>query len=115
MSESDIFNNLDPDLNYDFFSQYSNICNYYFINDYLTSLDSRSNLSIINYNVRSFNRNFESFFGNFSKECPPCVLNLTETRFSAENCVSVGGYSGHHVTRNRETLSGGVSIHVAVI
>ena len=113
MSASDIFNNLDPDLNYDFFSQYSNICNYYSINDYLTSLDSRSNLSIINYNVRSFNRNFESFFGNFSKECLPCVLNLTETRFSAENCVSVGGYSAYHVTRNRETPSGGVSIYVA--
>ena len=113
MNTSDMLNNLDPDINYDFFNQSSNMCNYFSINNYLTSLESRSNLSIINYNIRSFNRNFDSFFGTFSKECPPCVLNLTETRFSAENCVSIGGYNAHHVTRNRETPSGGVSIYVA--
>ena len=108
-----MLNNLDPDINYDFFNQSNNMCNYFSINNYLTSLESRSNLPIINYNIRSFNRNFDSSFGTFSKECPPCVLNLTETRFSAENCVSIGGYNAHHVTRNRETPSGGVSIYVA--
>ena len=110
---NDIFNDVDPDNNYELF-MHSNAgrCSYLSLDHYLEKLSSNNSVSIVNYNLRSFNRNFESFFACFDGTKEPSILNLTETRFSSSNVSNIFGYEGHHTIRDRASPSGGISIYV---
>ena len=110
---NDIFNDIDPDNNYELFiNSNAGRCSYFSLDHYLEKLSSNNSVSIVNYNLRSFNRNFESFFACFDGTKEPSILNLTETRFSSSNVSNIFGYEGHHTIRDRASPSGGISIYV---
>ena len=112
MNFGEYLENLDPERNYDVFSECNeNTCDYISLENYLlTSRDA--GLSVISYNIRSFNKNFDNFLSAFSRSNLPTILNLTETRFSKDFTVDLDGYNSYHVTRDNETPSGGTSIYV---
>ena len=69
-----------------------------------------NDLSIMNYNISSFSRNFDNFFSAFNYSEMPSILVLTETWFSPGQTSEIPGYHGYHTVR--EGRSGGVSIFV---
>ena len=102
---------LDPDLNYDFFTHSGHRnCLSTSLSQYLELSSSLKDLSIINFNIRSFHANFDRFSAWFSYVEMPSILVLTETWFSLDQTVEIPGYSGHHIVRNGR--SGGVSVFV---
>ena len=102
---------LDPDFNYDFFSQSGREnCNYVSLNQYHEFISSSNVFSIMNYNIRSFHANFQFFSPAFSFSELPTILILTETWFSPGQTMEIPGFTGYHVVR--EGRSGGVSIFV---
>ena len=101
---------LNPDLNYDLFLQSVEACPYVTIDEYCKKQSSTTSFSIINYNIRSFNKNFDSFSSSFSAKFLPNIFCLTETWFSDGQVSEIPGYMGFHVTRDGR--SGGVSIYV---
>ena len=101
---------VDPDENYNFFSQNNSTqCNYFTVNDY-NSLYSENSLSLINSNVRSFNRNFDSLSSIFLDDKLPSIFCLSETHFSLSTIQQIPDYDSFHTVRNRDTASGGISI-----
>ena len=71
-------NDVDPDDNYfDFSLSTSNQCKYISLDAYTGILGNH--VSIINFNIRSFRKNIDSFMGGFSDKNYPDILNLTET------------------------------------
>ena len=111
-SENNFDENFDPDSNYDFFAQnIDSICNCVTLSEFKNNFsDCNTSLSILNYNIRSFDRNFDSFSCGFSPHNMPNILCFTETWFAPSLTSEIPGYVGHHVTR--EGRSGGVSIYV---
>lgn len=101
----------DPDIYYDLFSN-SPPCHYYTLSDYL-KLCTENSLSIINHNIRSFNRNFDSLLTCFFPENMPSIFCLTETRFSVNHTENISGYESFHVVRNSVTPAGGISLFVS--
>ena len=103
----------DPDIHYDFFSDFSSsTCQYYSLPDYF-NLDAKKSLSVINHNIRSFNRNFDSLLTCFSPDNLPSIFCLTETRFSADRIGNIPGYDSFNTVRNSETPAGGISLFVS--
>ena len=92
-----IFDDIDPYCNNNFLIQLKNMeCSYHPMEQYIGLLSSNHNFSVINYNLRSFNSNFESFFGNFKKQILPCVLTLSETRFTTVSKTEIKKNEGYH-------------------
>ena len=88
-------------------------CKYYSIEQYLALTNNNDNyFSLINYNVRSFSRNFDTFFGCFESGTLPCGFALTETRFTANKTSDIPNYNGFHTTRICHTPSGGISVFI---
>ena len=109
----DIIHDADPDAHYDFFSNpNNNSCQYYSLPDYF-NLSNNGSLSIINHNIRSFNRNFDSLLTCFAPDNLPSILCLTETRFSHDKIENIPGYESFHTVRNSETPAGGISLYVS--
>ena len=102
----------DPDINYDFISNMNTSCNSVSLSDYINDSHNNYSLSIISYNIRSFNCNFDKFSSGFQANEFPQILCLTETWFSLNSIVDLPNYNGFHVTRN-EQLGGGVSFYVS--
>ena len=100
--------NIDPDVNTDIFA--SDTCQYCTIDEYM-SIPDTYNLTILNYNIRSFHKNapnFESFLSSLKQY--PQFLTLSETWNTActVNLCSIGGYKSVHTVR--ESHGGGVSV-----
>ena len=90
---------IDPDLNYDFYSGCNEAqCKYYSLSEYL-NLGSDKSVSILNYNIRSFERNFDSFASGFYPNELPNIICLTETWFSVNEASEIPGYTGYHMIR----------------
>lgn len=111
----ELLNDLDPDVNVfnDYFeSLQSDEQSNYFTVDSLNNflLEYKSKISVINFNIRSVNRNLDNFLAllcsiniNFH------IMTLTETWLSSAGCsFSVDGYHAHHTVRG--VRGGGVSI-----
>ena len=106
----------DPDLN--FYDQITegnslNSCRYYNINEINNCFyENIKSLKIVNYNVRSFNANFEQFYAIFTKVNPD-ILILCETWFN-DYCMSeVENYFSYHIVRTSSNgRGGGVSIYI---
>ena len=97
--------NIDPDLNYHLYANNEENCNYYTLDQYQNTLNHDGTLNIINYNIRSFNRNFDAFASAFLVNGAPDVLCLTETWFSSDNTIDLPGFHGFHITRDRRSRS----------
>ena len=106
------FDEVDPELQYNFFADANSICRYYDIQDYANIHGSQNSLSIVNYNIRSFNKNFDTFIGGFLPNNMPCIMNITETRFTSFKFEQIPGYESYHTVRNSETPAGGISLFV---
>ena len=84
---SDFLDFLDPDENR-FSNSYQpdpeSICSYSTVSEFNKMLkNNNSGLTILNYNIRSFKKNFDSFISIFeSYNETPDILILTETWFS---------------------------------
>ena len=107
---------LDPDENhfhdcYD--SLNDNICKYYTVSDFIRKMSvNKKGLSMINFNVRSFNANFDSFISIFDDfETTPDVLVLTETWFRDNSLKEIPYFHDFHTNRELRH-SGGVSVYV---
>ena len=102
---------IDPDNNYLKFSD-ERTCNYYSLKEF-DDLAFVKDFTVLNYNIRSFRRNFEHFSDEFGFERFPCVLTLTET-WTSNDCdasiYDIPGYQAFHTIRDGR--SGGVSIYV---
>ena len=111
MTETNFDCDFDPDLNYDFYAEnLSNVCNYVSLQEYLSSSNVKQSISIINYNIRCFEKKFPSFSCGFDTDKMPKILCLTETWFSSDSTSDIPCYMAYHVTR--DARSGGVSIYV---
>ena len=116
---SNNFDDIDPDRNmfaeHDFdqiFTNAQNTCEYFTIQQYENSyVCSNSDISIINYNIRSFHKNgeaFESFLDSVPFKHDIIVLSETwNSRINVKLC-KIEGYNAFHAYR--EGRSGGVSI-----
>ena len=112
---SDTFNDFDPDdrLFNCYHESFGDMCsNYYSVSNFNHSFtDLNNDLTLCNYNIRSFNVNFDNFEGFLhALRCKLNLIVLTETRFSAGYGRDIGGYSGHHVGRVGGA-GGGVSVY----
>ena len=107
---------IDPDLNY-FNGQYQDTANndnskYFSVDEFINQIKtSPSNLTLVNFNIRSFHANSDSFFCLFDDETLPEIIILTETWFDSENAWNLNGYKTFHTIR-ASGRSGGVSIAV---
>lgn len=118
IEKNEILLNIDPDDN--FFNAVSgcidieNQSNYYTIENFnsVFSASSSSNyFSICNYNIRSFNANFDCF--NLFLDTLAMkfdIIVLTETRFTGDTIANIDDYCGHHSVR-LEGGGGGVSLY----
>ena len=78
------------------------------------SCDDVSRVFVLNYNIRSFNKNIDSFIALLeSLSSNPDIIILTETWLDSRNSDSacIAGYSAYHTTREI-CRGGGVSIYV---
>ena len=107
-----LIHDADPDEHYDLFSDINNSCQYYSLPDYL-NLNNKKSISIINHNIRSFNRNFDSLLTCFSPDDLPSIFRLTETRFSDDKIENFPGYESFHTVRNSDTPAGGISLFIS--
>ena len=65
----------------------------------------------MNYNIRSFSANSDTFFNIFGDNNLPQIFVLSETWFNVNNTQELPGYKSHHVFRS-DCRSGGISIYV---
>ena len=108
----DYIHDADPEYNYEFFSNdYDHSCRYLNVSEYNDKFDINS-LSLVNNNVRSFNRNFSTLGAAFYGDNLPSILCLTETRFSYNNLSEINGYKAFHTIRPSDTPAGGISLFV---
>jgi exonuclease III len=109
--------NIDPDCNY-FNDLYNSVdhqyqSDYFNVDGFVEKFKSKDkfNFTIVNFNIRSFNRNGDKFIALLDTlSYYPDVIVLTETWLNADNkdCANIDGYSSYHTVRNGR--SGGVSI-----
>ena len=77
----------------------------------MSKFKSDSNmLNIINYNIRSFNKNANGFLPIIDKSDPHVVI-LTETWFKDDFRSPITNFNDHHTVRSNRQ-SGGVSVYV---
>lgn len=99
----DIFHTIDPDENF-FNSIFNSLdqprqSNYYTVDRYNANCRGLASITVLNYNIRSFNSNGDTFIAlldSFSSR--PDVLILTETWLDANSAVtcSIEGYEAFH-------------------
>ena len=116
ISYRNIFFNLDPDNNHYFEcyeDQYSHSCQYISISEYNARIGQKnSGLTLLNYNIRSFNRNFSSFISLFEDlNTTPEILVLSETWLNENSLAEVQYFNAYHTYRT-DSRSGGVSIYI---
>ena len=85
-------------------------CNYVSLSQYLRDMTDNNSVKILNYNIRSFNANYDCFSLAFMKSNPPNILILSETWFNEDSTACLTGYQGYHTTRDGR--SGGVSVYI---
>jgi hypothetical protein len=115
---NDKFTDLDPDCNY-FNNLYSSVDQQYQSDDYsVEAFNSKfqnkenSNISLINFNIRSFNKNIDNFTAVLNSLCfVPDDIVLTETWLTNDNKIyaNIDNYKSFHTIRE-SGRSGGVSI-----
>ena len=111
MDNFNVFDSIDPDIHYVHDFQNSINSNYYPVDQFLDQVNKNSDkLTIVNYNIRSFRKNADTFLPILQKCCPQ-VLVLTETWFSKDYQSDIVNYNSHHITRTLQQ-SGGVSVFV---
>ena len=117
MFDENFSDSIDPDLHH--FDQFSEsngdtdtICNYVTFSDYdRIMIDKKSALTILNYNIRSFNSNFDTFIASFNNyDVVPDILTLSETWFTETSLTEIPHFRGYHTIRPQR--SGGVSVYV---
>jgi len=111
--ESFLLLDLDPDDN--FINQiYPGNCSFgsmYYSLDKLSDEMSQSKITVVNFNIRSFNKNFEAFQSSLvSAGVSPEILVLSETWLTEP--VDMEGYSSFHCFRLGRR-SGGISVFVS--
>ena len=89
------------------------ICDYTSISDFNNIIrNSESNLNIVNYNIRSFSANSDSFISIFDHfDSTPDILVLTETWFKEDSLKELPHFNSFHTIRTTRR-SGGVSCYV---
>ena len=113
MNINNIFDDVDPDINYNFFTETNSLdCKYFSLEQYLENLSSNKDLSIFSHNIRSFGRNFECLSGAFDNNNLPCIMHFSETRSNSNFTDIIKGYDVHHVVSDSISPSGGTSIYV---
>ena len=111
-----LFENLDPDSNYfdDLFPslELGTQSNYFTLSEFSSlCTQSPNSKTILSYNIRSFNRNSDTFLASFDQISLPSVLILTETWFKPGTAQNIPGYTAYHTFRV-DGRSGGVSVFV---
>lgn len=114
-NNSIILNSIDPDLNH--FNEVldMNSCSFYTVDEFLLKdYPFKNNFNIINFNIRSFFKNYDEFLGIISK-CNIIidVIVLTETWINEDNSqlCHIDGYQSFHSFRSHRQ-GGGVSIFI---
>ena len=87
-------------------SRYSSISEFHSLNQ-----EHKSFIKVLGYNIRSFDKNFNSFLCLLNHDNLPEVLVLSETWFYDRSTVGIPGYVAHHTVREHGR-SGGVSVFV---
>ena len=105
------FLNIDPDLNFYNDNTYSTTTLYNF-DQYNVLCEENNFLTVLTFNIRSFNRNQDDFLPLFSNSSLPDILVLTETWFQPNNSLDIPGFSSYHTYRN-VGRSGGVSVFIS--
>ena len=86
-----------------------------FSTDAFNDIQFSNSIFLMNYNIRSFNSNFNEF-SIFLKDLQtlPDIIILTETWFMGNFSDSIDGYHGYHSNRNPDTSGngGGVSVFI---
>ena len=106
---------IDPDEN--FFANIYDLAsgsnsNYETVHEYNLKLKNGPEVfTCVNYNIRSFSANFDTFANIFHENSMPDIITLTETWFKEYDTQEIPGYKSYHVYRS-ERRSGGVSIYV---
>ena len=89
-------------------------CETYTSQSFNDGLSHTNNLFIINFNIRSFNKNFDDFSTFLDQlKFMPDILIITETWFSSGSRGEISGYKGFHCSRPMDRRGGGVSIFVS--
>ena len=87
-----------------------------FLNSSNISVNDNNFVTILCQNIRSFNRNLDSFLAMFPANTMPDIFVFSETWHDLNTPVIIPGYTGFHTIR--EGRSGGVSIfkknHISV-
>ena len=107
----------DLDVDWNFYNglNISEQSKYYSISEF-NLLDARNSQPyLLNYNIRSFRKNFDSFslfLSSLNKK--PSMIVLTETWIKEDNAFfsNIAGYSVFHTFRGNNRRSGGVSIFI---
>ena len=82
MNINTFFNDVDLDINYNFFTETNRLdCKYFSLEEYLENLSSNKDLSIFSRNIGSFGRNFECLSGAFDNNDLQCKMYFSETGF----------------------------------
>ena len=106
---------IDPDLNYFWDGedpQLKHGSKYISVSEFNKSCDPISNYYIFACNIRSFEKNMDSFLANFENSSKlPSIIVTSETWLKTNSVGSLPGYAAYHVVREGRR-SGGVSIFV---
>ena len=108
---NEIFENIDPDNN--LFNNFSSQSEFISIQNYNELfLDKTKFLTVMAYNIRSFNSNSDLFFSIFDGKSLPDILVISETWFTQNTSKNLSGYLSYHVYREGSGRGGGVSVFV---
>lgn len=116
-SVENVLDSIDPDDN--FFNGIFNSLNrphqseYYTIDQFSLSCSGPSTITVLNFNIRSFNANGDKLMSVLDTIAnPPEIIVLTETWLTEANvaCSNIEGYESYHTMR-AEGRGGGVSIY----
>ena len=110
MNDVSQLEDIDPDLNFNVNGCFNeaNRSEYLTVSEFI-NMSGNGEISILNYNIRSFNRNIETFEAFiFSLHEPPTIIVLCETWFV--DPVDISGYKSFHTVRYQKR-GGGVSVY----
>ena len=107
-----INDDIDPEVNFQNLEQINNQCQYYSLDQLNKGCVLTYNLTVLNYNIRSFHRNstqFEALINSLNY--PKIFITLTETWNNVDNLnlCNIEGFVGFHSYRFN-SRGGGVSI-----
>ena len=113
---NDQFDDFDPDSNYfddliadnHVSSSYNSMEDFY--NNNPITLQEANYLSIFSQNIRSFNKNLDSFLLLFEEDNMPDAFVFSETWYDSFVPTIIPGYTGYHTVRDGR--SGGVSVFI---